>query len=295
MEKTSRKLLAGFLAVVIVLTLAPPIIATETNFEGSPSQIIEGRLILDEEIVYVEGIPVLFQRSIDNGVIIDTASIMETTSRGEMQIMAHDSGANNALPDDFVFDIMAAIEVWGGIEEKNQEEDAPPYRIVASSINESGFRRQQGQSNRNPNVWAEHSFNWHGHMGGFFPSSQLTLWNGEVRGFYLGQGNAYSMRLSQTITFSSFGISSWSWPWPSVSWSHGTAFNWTSGNHNNIALFIVHGWSNDVIITAGGLTTPATMVAVTTDVDVGTRINGSLRIDGASTQTRLGITGPTHN
>ncbi|MCL2235226.1 MAG: hypothetical protein FWB98_02160 [Defluviitaleaceae bacterium] len=309
MKRTRLRITAVFMAIAMVFVTVPIDVLGRSvhppTYEGFPGLYSEympigARFVISEELIHIEGFPIMIRTYYENGMLIDTATIMEDV-QGSIVIMEYDSEANSYLPENLNFRILEVMM------SQTQQDTAPTdnYANISplSGIGGSGWREEWGVSTRNSNIQVMHNFGWQGWSvppvvggQGIFGTSQLTLSNGQVFGFYFGQGNAYSMRLSQTFTTGgNIAITSVSIPWPSFGITNSNSVTWNSGLFHNVAVWISRPWSGNFVASTHSLITPANMVTLSSTVDVGTRIGaGNVSIIPATATTRLSINGPNH-
>ena len=201
---------------------------------------IPQRSIISQEIVYIGGVPVLFETYEYDGLIVDIGSLLELTATGYRIVESHDE-INFPMPRNFIDMVLAVHDEMRQIE---------PYRVTASEIpgisievgqDEVTFIQEQleqvydditplgtnrwshhhGQHSSTPmqiggiggfvvpGTRVEHWFDWQ--MRSDFWTQDVMIGNGGKRASVLQVSPASTIAITESITINRLAVSL-SWP-----------------------------------------------------------------------------------
>ncbi|MCL2397113.1 MAG: hypothetical protein FWC93_03510 [Defluviitaleaceae bacterium] len=267
-------------ALAFVLILIFSVIPTHT-VDGRGGELIFERVVVDEEIVYVaEGIPVLFTVYSYNGMLVETATLMEETSDGYSAISSDTRAARSQslLEIEDLAYIVAAVS-----DERYIANSSSGWMQESSSGNHeaSGFMHRTNRSPTNASVIVEHSFAYHAVSNVWMLGHQtmLTLSGGTVRGHNSVAGNAETIRLEQNISRDGMAVSV-SFPWGIAFSGNSTTEHWSITERNTF--MVTARWPRNF---TGSWPLAffwnRTLVTITSRVDVSTRTGGAITVDAA--------------
>jgi len=284
-----KRLFSLILTLIVFASFSPMHVLADADI-GFASEL------LSEEIIYVADIPILFTNTVHNGILIESATIMEATSEGYFSLATDTATARAQIydfPDDFSALVAEASDrryfaALGVDVDALFEENANPSNAPLLIIGDRVFAQQRSATN--PAVILEHSFQFDLWRRPWLLGYQATLsaWNGTIRVHNGTSGNAESMQLSQTVTRHGTSIVGVSFPW-------GIQFN-NSANSE----FWSHTERNTFMVTARWPRSFSSawplefiwnrdLLTIHSRADVSTRHGGAIFVDSAVITNRINV------
>jgi len=259
--------------------------------------------VVAEEIMYIDGLRVLFTTTLYDNMLVSTGTIIENQN-GRFD-------AQEELPQGFIENAMSAFDQWyfsdvgpshlSPLREMslNNETYTEFDGTISpnSFIGDSGFFRRSGTSWTNPRVHVQHEFHWQRifETVGITARHQVLLTGGIIRGFYEG-GNAEVIRLDQSVTRHgiNFGLS-FTFPWAaSVSTTSGGTQTWNGVEVRNAFFSHSEHWHTNIHGIWNNMFVGNNLVTIHSDVRVVLRQPAGNTVGhGAFVNTTVGIVGTT--
>ena len=203
------------LLLILALTLSASITAfSSENILLDISNVDESiprSSIISQEIIYIGGVPVLFETYRDGEFKVDIASLLEATPDG-YRVVKSGEDINFPMPRNFIEMLLSTHDQLRQIEVRTQAET---YGDRSDSrISNSGNRNERADSPPStsiggglsiPGTRVEQWYPWY--IGAVLLGSEVWIGHGGMRATVLQVAPAENITLTETITINSQGIS----------------------------------------------------------------------------------------
>lgn len=309
-----KKITIKFLAttLIAIFAFAPNVQALSevitVSYNDRYISVYEGlssSRVIREEVLAIEGVPILLTTAVYANAIVNSASILDSIDSDLVALPSGFSTIQEDLPNNFIQNAISQIEdlIYNERAETIMELELlePLSPTTQSAFFESGFVRHSQTSSSNNGVHVQHEFGWQRitEAVGISMRHQVLLTNGIIRGFS-ESGNAEVIRLDQSVTRHglNFGVS-FGFPWSvAVSPVSGTSTqNWVGSQVHNAFFVHIEHWDNPIHGSWNNLLVASTLVSINSSVHVILRNpNGTTIGHRASIETRVAKTGvPTRH
>jgi len=194
-----------FMTLALTLSMSIPAFSIESGFSiSNVNASIPRSSIVSQEIIYVTGVPVLFETYKYNEYIVDIASLLELTPNGYRVVRCGDE-INRPMPGTFMDNVLS-------VHDRKRQTDS--FNEPTSRWTNSGHHRNHRDSQpiasigggaMIPGTRVEHWFDWQIHT--VVIGTDVWVGSGGMRASVLQVAPASSISITENITVNSLATS----------------------------------------------------------------------------------------